>query len=93
MSAVLAVGHELFTGDIPWSHSWAVEITGWKHDFILEHARPKHVFSDAIQLSNDGWHGKTHGGSHQSLTPVDIFTAGFECDTVSKLNVGRCFCY
>jgi hypothetical protein len=44
------------------------------------------VFGDIVALAANHWVGTTMGGRVATVPAVDIFTAGFECDTVSKLN-------
>jgi hypothetical protein len=45
------------------------------------------LFGDIVALSNQNWCGPSDTkGAAVEVPAVNLFTAGFECDTVSRLN-------
>ena len=66
-------------------HLFACEIVDWKQTWILNHFAPKMLFSDVMELHKDTCKDVISGDA-RPIPDVDIFMAGFECDSVSGLN-------
>ena len=93
LDAVVEVCRVTFGTTLQWIHEFAVENVAWKREFIRQHAQLRLILSDLVVLSNNSWTGFVDVGSEigvgtlETLSgPVDLLTAGFECDTVSHLN-------
>ena len=66
---------------------WIVEKDAWKREFVQKRHAPGLGFDDVIELSKSGWQGTDcFTGEKATLTKTDLFVAGFECDTVSRLS-------
>ena len=70
-------------------HEFSVEVDDWKRDFVTDCGfKPKHQFCDAVKLMKNGWRGCCQRTRKTMLLPqVDGGAAGFECDSVSALNI------
>jgi len=77
---------KVFGAEVEVSLEWTVEKDPWKRDFVHERTPSKISLADAIQLAREKWRGTDcYTNVVVNLEATDVFAAGFECDTVSKL--------
>ena len=77
-----------FGCSIVFEHVFSVEVVAWKQDFIRRHFRPSAIFSDITSLL-DGFSVDVTTNEKTCIPHVDWWIAGFECDSVSSLNLNR----
>ena len=86
VAAINKVIARSFGTQLEWHHTFSAEKDPWKQRFIVGHTPPQHMFGDVISLCNNNWRGDTTEGELVELDAPTLFTAGFECDSVSLLN-------
>ncbi len=74
--------------DAQTKHLFAVEIVEWKRQWIMQHFSPEVIFEDISAFLTDSQLLKdTVSGNIVPVPTVDLWVCGFECDSVSALNI------
>ena len=72
---------------LPMALQFVVEKDQWKRDFIQTVSDPAQVFENVVALAENGWRGVNEkSGEAEDIKDCHVLAAGFECDSVSRLN-------
>ena len=76
--------------DLKFESIFSAEIDDWKRERIIRLHGPKHAYEDVVEVSKAKWTGHDYivGGDTEVERP-DILWVGFECDSVSGLNMQK----
>ena len=68
-------------------HKFSMENVEYKQRWILHHFNPELLFDDMTKFVDDDQLKDIITDSPQSVPQVDLYVVGFECDTISPLNL------